>query len=973
MPYVLAAAPPETDPSDYYKDYGVLDEDTYLLYPGENKPIDIGFSKYAELINPGNGTLGDSLGIRYPISKEPGYIDAFASEKLNPIDWSNGWYMDIHFLDQGVLKNVWAYALYSDLEAAGGDWMQGQAERIANIGLGDTNGGRRTSGYCITDPIKLIYDGPRKSIYLLRTVIYDNDPALGGDALIEYTVQLIFNKVKKYVVEIKDIKRLLSSKWSGDFQVEFSQRGEWDLGTTPFCPAWGEFYNGYDTTYWKHPFYAPWNDTEGTGLSNYPATVDVAQLISTETDVDVVGFWAFWPTLQSKMVEATSLLTPVEVLTSMETVEEEFDDEDLTNDNYTLINKAIEYPRGAGVWSSKPWLFIKDSGLWKTLGGWVWDPDTNTIMFTTHNVDPDDEYLAVYKQWVMGAEANPHPLWPAGMNMTYSITNDEGGAVPYVFGEWDFELTMRDVYKSTHHWRCVSVLGVTDQTGTEFDPDDLANQPAQDLSIYDWISDEVEFQLNETFNPYDLSEASHKSNFRWAQKGEIDSSESLVAHKRQHHNTSGSDNAYCLCDFDGQSPAHMVVVDADWWQYKNSTEARTSERVILYDDSHVLPPILAIRGTHYTIQQSGDPCDATITWVSVPSGYDNYKILYTTIPRFGEWPSGTAYEEWCWATGRWEWIEIGRDSLAADSAGAAMVSAAWQEWKWKEVWLSALDMKDVMNAPGIPYLHEIQNKSLCGSYREDYLEAAYMWNSRLRGRSSYMDDWCSQDWDWTEEIYPYAISSSNIIVVGGPIANLGAEYFNDFTDALVFTEYGNGFYAPGCWGRVSQPSYNRESLGAIIPIETMVDDELWYDSATVDDTVGHAIVSTYLDINGTVGFIVYGYTAEDTYYACYAIRGGLLPWLQLIQEGATTLILEFDYTTFHPVVIHVPEVLGTITECTGFGTNFKIVPKGYSPSWDWEDYVDNVFRRTVEEQATEYGLCYKLVDIEWCASLHPDP
>jgi hypothetical protein len=352
--------------------------------------------------------------------------------------------------------------------------------------------------------------------------------------------------------------------------------------------------------------------------------------------------------------------------------------------------------------------------------------------------------------------------------------------------------------------------------------------------------------------------------------------------------------------------------------------------------------------------------------------YENYKVLYTTIPRPQPWYDPSTQDDWCWATGRYEWIEIGRDSLAADSAGAAMVSAAWQEWKHKEVWLSALDMKDVQNAPGIPYLHEIQNKSLCGTEREHYLVESYMWDSRLRGRSSYMDDWCSQDWNWSVEIYPWAISSSNIIVVGGPIANLGADYFNDFTDALVFTEYGVGFYAPGCWSKISQPGYNRRSMGAVVPIETMVKDDLWYASSTVDDTVGHAIVSTYLDINGTVGFIVYGYTAEDTYYACYAIRGGLLPWLQLLQEGATTLILEFDYTTFHPVAIHVPEVLGTITECTGFDTNFRIVPKGKPPSWSWDDYVDS-FRDQVEMKATEYGLCYKLVDIEWCAALHPDP
>ena len=28
---------------------------------------------------------------------------------------------------------------------------------------------------------------------------------------------------------------------------------------------------------------------------------------------------------------------------------------------------------------------------------------------------------------------------------------------------------------------------------------------------------------------------------------------------------------------------------------------------------------------------------------------------------------------------------------------------------------------------------------------------------------------------------------------------------------------------------------------------------------------------------------------------------------------------------------------------------------------------------SVEHEAMELGLCYKLVDIDWCAQVHPDP
>ena len=49
---------------------------------------------------------------------------------------------------------------------------------------------------------------------------------------------------------------------------------------------------------------------------------------------------------------------------------------------------------------------------------------------------------------------------------------------------------------------------------------------------------------------------------------------------------------------------------------------------------------------------------------------------------------------------------------------------------------------------------------------------------------------------------------------------------------------------------------------------------------------------------------------------------------------------------------------------TGFYTNFKDTDYSYN-----KDQA----RMSVEAEAMSLGLCYKLVDIEWCAQLHPDP
>ena len=71
-----------------------------------------------------------------------------------------------------------------------------------------------------------------------------------------------------------------------------------------------------------------------------------------------------------------------------------------------------------------------------------------------------------------------------------------------------------------------------------------------------------------------------------------------------------------------------------------------------------------------------------------------------------------------------------------------------------------------------------------------------------------------------------------------------------------------------------------------------------------------------------------------------------------------------DYSELHPVAFHVEEFLGVFTECTGAYTNFKT-----------ECYYDNVEcgTTTVETEAAELGICYKLVDIGFCGQVHPDP
>ncbi|MCW3985529.1 MAG: VWA domain-containing protein [Candidatus Bathyarchaeota archaeon] len=223
--------------------------------------------------------------------------------------------------------------------------------------------------------------------------------------------------------------------------------------------------------------------------------------------------------------------------------------------------------------------------------------------------------------------------------------------------------------------------------------------------------------------------------------------------------------------------------------------------------------------------------------------------------------------------GRYEWAIVGRDSRATDSAGASMVTAAFKN-KGIELGLSGLDMKDNSFGPRIPYVHTFFTGD--GTVREGYYD--------MLMRTALKDDYCRT----------WPVASSNIITVGGPAANLDSEYWNDFTDAFMTgPPYGEwakyGIYLPSSWDyymRYAMPPGNG-----------------W----------GFGIVSTYKDLNGTVGFIAWGWTGEDTYFITKWLHDGGLIELQDMNPCATTVFLYVDYT-YHTPRTYVGRTLGTISE-----------------------------------------------------------
>jgi hypothetical protein len=264
---------------------------------------------------------------------------------------------------------------------------------------------------------------------------------------------------------------------------------------------------------------------------------------------------------------------------------------------------------------------------------------------------------------------------------------------------------------------------------------------------------------------------------------------------------------------------------------------------------------------------------------------------------FYRWVTGLGYRAWSLSIGthikvlystieenekgRYEWTIVGRDAHSVDSAGAALVTAAFKN-KRIEIGLAGEDMYDPEIANQMPWvMHKFGTENACADYY--YGGTDY--------RTALKDDWCTT----------WPISSSNMMGVGGPLANILAYYGNDFTAALFglnqFTNY----------------TYWEEK---IIPLTCW--DITKTQTYASSNTTGYAVISTYKDINGTVLLLIWGHWGRDTFYASRWFHEEGIYQLQEAPSGLTAIIVEIDYEStsegYKPTDFSIVECLGTISE-----------------------------------------------------------
>jgi hypothetical protein len=353
------------------------------------------------------------------------------------------------------------------------------------------------------------------------------------------------------------------------------------------------------------------------------------------------------------------------------------------------------------------------------------------------------------------------------------------------------------------------------------------------------LDQEVAYYLQMKFCPWDLFDAANKDSQR---------------HVIVDESFSGTSIDLVLDGVD-VVPAHLVGandLDASGVVGDTTAEAEAwkaygtfAERVVYDDDTG---PVLLKRGVDYTIDISSTPAAIDFT-----NSLVGRLEIYFSVNN----------------TGSYEWTAVGRDSAVVDSAAASMVTAGFNAINSINTLWAALDMKDTTHLTP-QYLHQ---KYGAGDARTDY-HYDHAGDDHRSALKKY----------WSTTI---PIASSNIISVGGPGANLVSEYFNEFMPVI----YRGQFF--GVADLLIAPSW--DSSGAVGDKPARISNQITSDVTnnlaqtrynitdnidpqiipTDEQDYGWAVVATYMDINGTVGFNIWGATGNDSFWAAQAFQNGL--------------------------------------------------------------------------------------------------
>jgi hypothetical protein len=495
VPILLTQA---VDLSSWYTTVsGVLDSDYYLLYPFAKTSLNVGFSKFGELVGiPASGNQSvqsDWVGLEY------GGRDPFCPADTVDMDaWVNGWYVRIEYICQTATnkdRKLFAFAMFSDGSEWGGDWQYAATPTVA------PHGGRKTNGTCTTDALKILYDGPRRFIAQSVTHIYDKEGATTWSVL-DLTITMIFDKDTKQVILLKDAKlKIAKTKLYGKVNVQLSNREQYDLGPSPTYDSFAHYYEQYGDTCYGPDWHWAKNltrDYEQHITSTSGQTVFTLHAPNGEPIVS--GFLKVY----DDGVFKDPLLQPAP---------------------YTInwaagtVTFTVAPTVGSDMAFHYKYVFKTEQEGQRDLHTWNHEYDIAQV------ISSDRKYVAWAGIWPPASDYTVDGMGKFLIPLSQCRETDMVGTgepyqSPLLIAEWDFLLD----HTSIPMYRAVEVKGVTDW----HDADDLNAVPPYWTGVTDRIDREARYQLDMVFQSWDLLDAVEKQEYRWLYKGTVGSHTSEI-------------------------------------------------------------------------------------------------------------------------------------------------------------------------------------------------------------------------------------------------------------------------------------------------------------------------------------------------------------------------------------------------------------------------------------------------------------
>lgn len=714
---------------DWYRTIdGVLASDTYDFYPYENKGVSVGFSKFGENVNwDPDQNLG--VGIQYPGYESVGTYDQeddtsrdpFANEYIDKELQINGWLMEVRYTFRGRGdRRVLTGALFADLSKSGEPWLVGHDPDFDLA----PHGGRKTTGYAESENITVLYDGPRKYIAETTTHIYDwfdtdEDGVLNQTTdtivpIVDLKITFIFNKVKKELILLKDIKQVISGKeLDSPLDIQFGEREEWDMGPPDNFWSFAHFWHQEKETC----FGPDWHMSPG-----------IMREFKTEHQVTATSesytFYLKWPEGDYGL----PIVDGSERLYLYDPVEDEYNWLDPGTD-YTLTRSTGLVEMNIPLEENdiirtifKVWKYYDERGdvfsdQAPTLGTWdagdIGGPDSGVphLYDVVQVISEDKKYVGCKAYWPTLSDwtSDGWNLWDEPLNWVEQedITPDEP-EIPFTIGEWDFMLGKG----FPSQFRGVEVVAFTEYH-------DALDDEMAGVGV-NMMDRELQYQLDEVFNPWDLQKAVHKPTKTWVEWKQATPSTTYTTNHRPFAEWS----------------------DNEWDQYNDDMGNKVfSERVWDLTTGELLNRWEGDYDVYRDVNGYG-------YFYNLPANH-KLKIMYHTMPRISEeWfvtsTNSLNETDWNWSCNTttfdpsdptWNW----EDNLGAYHSGSLMTPAFevhleenTTDWSdtWTDSWTWEEDNFKVYREETMESSHDFSEPYNI-TLMDGESEVAHIWNFQL--------------------------------------------------------------------------------------------------------------------------------------------------------------------------------------------------------------------------------------------------